>query len=136
MITFIPENMIEDGSYDTGTISGLIDVTADELATYWKVTPPDGKKLGVIAGRPAWVDLPPLTAEQITEIKTINIAQAKADKMKLISNASNKIETLKDRIEAGQDKASELKIWKSYRISLDDIDVNAAPDIEWPLAPE
>ncbi|EPV3119078.1 tail fiber assembly protein, partial [Yersinia enterocolitica] len=46
-----------------------------------------------------------------------------------------KIETLKDRIEAGQDKAAELKLWKSYRIELDDVDVNTAPDIIWPTAP-
>ncbi|HDL8426333.1 TPA: tail fiber assembly protein, partial [Yersinia enterocolitica] len=41
----------------------------------------------------------------------------------------------KDRIEAGQDKAAELKLWKSYRIELDDVDVNTAPDIIWPTAP-
>ncbi|EOI7348439.1 TPA: tail fiber assembly protein [Yersinia enterocolitica] len=64
------------------------------------------------------------------------IAQAKAYKSKLISDASDKIETLKDRIEAGQDKAAELKLWKSYRIALDDVDVSVAPDIEWPNQPE
>ncbi|HHH0383869.1 TPA: tail fiber assembly protein [Yersinia enterocolitica] len=64
------------------------------------------------------------------------IAQAKAYKSKLISDASDKIETLKDRIEAGQDKAAELKLWKSYRIALDDVDASAAPDIEWPASPE
>lgn len=53
-----------------------------------------------------------------------------------MSDASDKIETLKDRIEAGQDKAAELTLWKSYRIALDDVDVSAAPDIEWPTAPE
>ncbi|EPB7311797.1 tail fiber assembly protein, partial [Yersinia enterocolitica] len=26
-------------------------------------------------------------------------------------------------------------LWKSYRIALDDVDVSAAPDIEWPVAP-
>ncbi|ELI8383346.1 tail fiber assembly protein, partial [Yersinia enterocolitica] len=26
--------------------------------------------------------------------------------------------------------------WKLYRIALDDVDVSAAPDIEWPVAPE
>ncbi|ELI8386906.1 tail fiber assembly protein, partial [Yersinia enterocolitica] len=26
--------------------------------------------------------------------------------------------------------------WKSYRIALDDVDVSAAPDIEWHVAPE
>ncbi|EPN8206959.1 tail fiber assembly protein, partial [Yersinia enterocolitica] len=28
------------------------------------------------------------------------------------------------------------KLWKSYRIALDDVDVSAAPDIEWPNQPE
>ncbi|PSH12529.1 phage tail protein, partial [Yersinia pseudotuberculosis] len=28
------------------------------------------------------------------------------------------------------------KLWKSYRIALDDIDVSAAPDIEWPVSPD
>ncbi|CNK24432.1 tail assembly chaperone gp38 [Yersinia mollaretii] len=87
-------------------------------------------------GLPAWADIPPLTAAQLAEIKAINIAQAKADKTKLISDASNKIETLKDRIEAGQDKAAELKLWKAYRIALDDVDVSTAPDIKWPTAPD
>ncbi|EOV1631527.1 tail fiber assembly protein, partial [Yersinia enterocolitica] len=68
--------------------------------------------------------------------KAVFISQAKIDKSKLMSDASDKIETLKDRIEAGQDKAAELTLWKSYRIALDDVDVSAAPDIEWPTAPE
>ncbi|ELI8281498.1 tail fiber assembly protein, partial [Yersinia enterocolitica] len=48
---------------------------------------------------------------------------------------SDKIEILKDRIDAGQDKETELKLWKLYRIALDDIDVSAAPDIILPTAP-
>ncbi|EOB3108255.1 tail fiber assembly protein [Yersinia enterocolitica] len=68
--------------------------------------------------------------------KAVFISQAKIDKSKLMSDASDKIETLKDRIEAGQDKTAELTLWKSYRIALDDVDVSAAPDIEWPVAPD
>ncbi|HHH1012386.1 TPA: tail fiber assembly protein, partial [Yersinia enterocolitica] len=69
-------------------------------------TAPAGKALGADSeGHPAWVDLPLPTSEQLAEIKDINVTQAKADKSKLISDASNKIETLKDRIDAGQDKA-------------------------------
>ncbi|WP_145559313.1 tail fiber assembly protein [Yersinia bercovieri] len=64
------------------------------------------------------------------------IELARLEKARLIGVASDKIETLKDRIEAGQDKADELKLWKAYRIALDDVDVSAAPDIEWPVAPE
>ncbi|MGM7841565.1 tail fiber assembly protein, partial [Yersinia enterocolitica] len=67
--------------------------------------------------------------------KAVFISQAKIDKSKLMSDASDKIETLKDRIEAGQDKTAELKLWKSYRIALDDIDVSTAPDIILPTAP-
>ncbi|WP_145571368.1 tail fiber assembly protein [Yersinia bercovieri] len=87
-------------------------------------------------GRPVWVNVPPPTPEQLAEIKAINMAQVKVDKSKLISDASDKVEILKDWIEAGQDKAAELKLWKSYRIALDDIDVSTAPDIEWPVAPQ
>ncbi|HDL6893853.1 TPA: tail fiber assembly protein [Yersinia enterocolitica] len=86
-------------------------------------------------GLPAWADIPPLTDKELAEIKAMNATQAQAAKTKLISDASDKIETLKDRIEAGQDKAAELKLWKSYRIALDDVDVSAAPDIEWPVVP-
>ncbi|HHK1642764.1 TPA: tail fiber assembly protein, partial [Yersinia enterocolitica] len=63
------------------------------------------------------------------------VAQAKLDKSKLMTEASNKIDVLKDRIDAGQDKTAELKLWKAYRIELDDVDVNTAPDIIFPTVP-
>ncbi|HDL7933506.1 TPA: tail fiber assembly protein [Yersinia enterocolitica] len=64
------------------------------------------------------------------------IKSAEQTKAILITVASNKISTLKDRIEAGQDRDAELKLWKAYRIALDDVDTSLAPDIEWPVAPE
>ncbi|EOI6485796.1 tail fiber assembly protein, partial [Yersinia enterocolitica] len=67
--------------------------------------------------------------------KSSCVTQAKLDKSKLMTDASNKIDVLKDRIDAGQDKAAELKLWKAYRIELDDVDVNTAPDIIFPTAP-
>ncbi|MGM7752159.1 tail fiber assembly protein [Yersinia enterocolitica] len=63
------------------------------------------------------------------------VAQTKLKKSKLMTEASNKIDVLRDRIDAGQDKEAELKLWKVYRIELDDVDVNTAPDIIWPTAP-
>ncbi|MFA3760538.1 tail fiber assembly protein [Yersinia sp. 2466 StPb PI] len=135
--SFIPAAWKEDGTYteDSWPVDAVL-ATDEEVAMFWKQTPPPRKMLGVIDERPAWVDLPPLTDEQLAEIKAINVTQTQETKIKLISGASDKIETLKDRIDAGQDKAAELKLWKLYRIALDDIDVNSAPDIEWPLAPE
>ncbi|EOF8234676.1 TPA: tail fiber assembly protein [Yersinia enterocolitica] len=133
LMSFIPENMAVDGSYSQDITDNLIAATNEELAMYWRQTPPDGKTLGATNGRPVWVDLPPPTPEQLAEIKAINVAQAKVDKSKLISDASDKVEILKDRIEAGQDKAAELKLWKAYRIALDDVDIN---NPVWPTAPE
>ncbi|EKN3386105.1 tail fiber assembly protein [Yersinia enterocolitica] len=132
---FIPAEMVDEYKVAGWAIDDLIEASEDILPFYGKA--PIGKIRGVSDDNmPVWADIPPPTAAQLAEIKAINIAQAKSDKTKLISDASNKIETLKDRIDAGQDKAAELKLWKAYRIALDDVDVSAAPDIEWPVAPE
>ncbi|EOD4110938.1 TPA: tail fiber assembly protein [Yersinia enterocolitica] len=132
---FIPAEMVDEYKVAGWAIDDLIEASEDILPFYGKA--PIGKIRGVSDDNmPVWADIPPPTAAQLAEIKAINIAQAKSDKTKLISDASNKIETLKDRIDAGQDKAAELKLWKAYRIALDDVDVSAAPDIEWPNQPE
>ncbi|AJJ53948.1 caudovirales tail fiber assembly family protein [Yersinia pseudotuberculosis IP 32953] len=83
-----------------------------------------------------WVETSGPSATDIAAQKAEFVAQAKLKKSKLISDASDRIEILKDRIEAGQDRAAELKLWKSYRIALDDIDVSTAPDIMWPVSPD
>lgn len=135
LATFIPDYMAVDGSYPTEISDNLVVVTDEELALYWRQTPPAGKALGVASGRPAWIDLPPPTPEALAEHKSACVAQTKLDKSKLMTEVSNKIEVLKDRIDAGQDKAAELKLWKTYRIELDDVDVNTVPNIIWPTVP-
>ncbi len=134
---FIPAEWRLDGTYNINTWpTDAVLLSDKESDKYWKVTPVGGKILGSVSGRPAWVDLPPLTAEEVESQKLAVIAQAKLKKSKLISDARDEIDVLKDRIEFGQDRAAELKLWKSYRIALDDIDVSAAPDIMWPVVPE
>lgn len=56
-LSFYPQNMIDDESYEN-LPADLIEVTDEELSTYWKQIAPDGKKLGVIDNRPAWVFIP------------------------------------------------------------------------------
>ncbi|WP_145518724.1 tail fiber assembly protein [Yersinia mollaretii] len=131
---FIPAEWKSDGTYSDETWpSDAVLLTDEEKVTYWKQRSPAGKIIGSLKSRPVWVDL---NADQLSDIQAADVAQARAYRSKLISDASNKIETLKDRIEAGQDKAAELKLWRSYRIALDDVDVSTAPDIKWPVAPE
>ncbi|PSH36705.1 phage tail protein [Yersinia pseudotuberculosis] len=130
-----------DGFYIEDYIEGYLpkNWTADLVGDgYYKaqyqnaiVDPETGEWTGGV-----WVETSGPSTIDIAAQKSALIAQAKAKKTKLIGDASDRIEILKDRIEAGEDKAAELKLWKSYRIALDDIDVSAAPDIEWPVSPD
>ncbi len=57
--TFIPESWKSDGTYtEENWPSDAVLLTEEETGEYWMVAPPDGKKLGVIDGKPAWVDIP------------------------------------------------------------------------------
>jgi len=57
--TFIPEAWKHDGTYtEENWPSDAVLLTEEETSEYWMVSPPDGKKLGVINGNPAWVDIP------------------------------------------------------------------------------
>lgn len=55
-------------------------------------------------------------------------------KNQLITEASTRISILNDRIEIGQDKIEELRLWKIYRLEVDDIDTSIDP-ITWPVIP-
>ncbi|OXM32296.1 hypothetical protein [Salmonella enterica] len=57
--TFIPESWKNDGTYtEENWPSDAVLLTEEETSEFWMVSPPDGKKLGVIDGKPAWVDIP------------------------------------------------------------------------------
>lgn len=126
--TFYAQNMIDDGSYDIGLPVDLIDVTDEELSTYWKQSPPLRKMLGVIGGRPAWVDLPPPTHEEL-------VANADAKKIQLKVIVDSEIEWRQDAVDDGSASDKEitaLASWRKYRVALMRIDTSKAPDIIWP----
>lgn len=132
MVSFIPENMIEDGSYGEEVINGLVDVTDEELALYWKTSPPEGKTLGVDKGRPTWVDLPPLTHEEL-------ITEAIAKQKQLKAIADSEIDWRQDAVDgnyAETGEVIELAAWKKYRVLLMRIDTSKAPDINWTEQPK
>ncbi|CNJ31085.1 phage tail protein [Yersinia mollaretii] len=67
MLSFRTLNMVEDGSYGDG-YGDFIELSDSENLIYWKQSPPAGQVLGVVNGRPAWVDIPPpepLTADEL-----------------------------------------------------------------------
>nr|WP_316390230.1 tail fiber assembly protein [Citrobacter farmeri] len=122
--------MIEDGSYGDSLPSDLTELSEEETRSYWKVSPPDNKKLGSENGRPAWVDIPPRTAEEL-------IAMAELERSSLRAIADAEIVWRQDAVDAGiatDEETASLVEWKKYRVLLMRVDT-AAPDINWPLHP-
>lgn len=129
--TFYAQNMIDDGSYNMGLPIDLIDITDEELSAYWKQYPPVGEMLGTIDGRPAWVDLPPLTHEEL-------VASADTKKNQLKVGADSAIDWRQDAVDgnyAEGDEVTKLVEWKKYRVLLMRVDTSKAPDIDWPMVP-
>lgn len=129
-VSFYPEAMLDDYR-DAGTLpDDLVSVESKVFAEF-SGTPPDGKVRGVLKGKPAWVDIPPLTYEEA-------VAAAEADKQYLLSEASEAIAPLQDAVDLGMatpEEESLLKECKKYRVLLNRVDTSTAPDIVWPVKP-
>ncbi|EKN3982780.1 tail fiber assembly protein [Yersinia enterocolitica] len=129
---FYSEHLITDGSYDDSLPSDVVELTVEETETYKGVNPPDGKMLGAIDGRPAWVDLPPPPHEEL-------IASANAKKSQLKAVADSEISWRQDAVDgayAEANEVTELAGWKKYRVLLMRIDTSKAPNITWPVSPD
>ncbi|CQD43809.1 tail fiber assembly protein [Yersinia mollaretii] len=132
LATFIPDYMAKDGSYPPEISDNLVAVTDEELTTYWRQAPPEGKTLGATDGHPAWVELPPPTHEEL-------IASANAKKNQLKANADSEIDWRQDAVEgnyAEGDEVKDLAVWKKYRVLLMRIDTSKVLDIVWPTIPQ
>lgn len=94
---------------------------------------PAGKKRGSDDnGYPVWVDIPPLTQQQL-------IADAELLKKSLTTEANQKTQLWQTQlmlgIITGEDKAS-LTEWMLYVQKVQTVDTSTAPDIIWPEKPE
>ncbi|QLJ63564.1 tail fiber assembly protein [Serratia marcescens] len=64
------------------------------------------------------------------------INEAENKKKMLIAIATENINTLNDALEldmATDEEKKQLVVWKKHRVELSRIDVNQAPDIDWPV---
>lgn len=131
---FIPEYLKYDGTYtdDSWPASALL-MTDAETATYWKQSPPDGKVLGVDENRPAWVDTPPLTPEQLIQIadndKSAYITYANA----IINDNQWSSRLILGRL-SDNDKVR-FNAWLDYIDEVQNIDTSKAPIKKWPTQP-
>lgn len=109
-----------------------VEMTDKERGAYWMQQAPEGKKLGCKKGRPAWVDIPPLTHEQ-------HVAIAESQKQALITEVHTETEMLRTKLALKRIKPDEealLIAWLDYLDELEAVDVSTVPDIDWPAKPE
>lgn len=93
---------------------------------------PAGKVRGADRkGLPCWVDAPPPT-------KSTLVAAAERKKAELLDVAGKAIAPLQDADDlaiATEEEAVQLRLWKTYRVQLNRINPQDAPEVDWPLQP-
>lgn len=128
----IPHEWKEDGTYPEWPDDAIL-MTDDEYNKYWVTQPPSGKMLGVVDGRLAWVDLPPLSPEEL-------LFQAVEKKAALTRDANDFINTKQwpSKVALGRLKDAEkaqFNLWLDYLDAIDAIDTSKPKSIKWPEAP-
>ena len=100
----------------------------DSVATEFMQEPPEGKYRNVIAGMPAWVDIPPPTQEELSAVAEIK-------KANLRMRADSEINWRQDAVDAGvatEEETAALSEWKEYRVLLMRVDTEKPV---WPTTP-
>ncbi len=109
-----------------------VDVSEGVFLKYTAI-PPKGKQRGCdYNGFPVWVDLPPLTKEQ-------HIGEAKKKVAELLGVANEKITPLQDAVDlniATEHELESLREWKKFRVLVNRINFDDAPEIVWPVMPD
>lgn len=125
---FYAEYMLLDGSYGDIDVTEFIEPTPAEMTKYHKTTPPAGQQLGTVDDRPAWVDLPPPSHEQLVSL-------AEQQKSQMRKTADSEIVWLQDAVDAGsatEEETVALTEWKNYRVLLMRVDILKPV---WPTPP-
>lgn len=108
-------------------------MSAEVFSEFFSELPPAGKmRAGGPQGLPVWVDIPSPTKEQL-------IAQAERQRSSLRSEADNEIAWRQDAVDldmATEKEAADLLAWKKYRIQINRVNTDTAPDINWPAKPQ
>lgn len=128
---FYPEFMKSD--YDR---EGNWPDDVQEVSERWYNYLMDGQAEGKVIvpneyGQPVLVEPPEPTREQLT-------ANAQVQKSLLMAQATGAITPLQDAFDLGLDTDEERRLllaWKKYRVLLNRVDTETAPDIEWPELP-
>ena len=126
---FYPLSMQDDYEAAKSWPDSFVEVS-EEVYLKFTVNPPQGKMRGAdVEGMPCWVDVPPLTSEELSD-------NAARKKIQLLNEVSAVISTLQDAVDlnmATDEETANLQEWKKYRVLLSRVDVKKPV---WPPLPE
>lgn len=110
-----------------------VSITEDDATQFNGGNTPSGKMLGMVGGKLAWVDLPPLTPDEV-------LAQAEVEKQNRIDAANGYMNSKQwpGKAAIGRlkgDELSQYNLWLDYLDALEAVDTSTAPDIDWPSPP-
>ncbi|KFB95053.1 tail fiber assembly protein [Trabulsiella guamensis ATCC 49490] len=101
---------------------------SDDVTNEFTAQPPNGKKLGVVDGLPAWIDIPPPTREEA-------IVVAVQKKTELLKAAQATIINWQSKLLLGvisDDEKTSLIAWLAY---IDELTAVDTTDPNWPVPP-
>ncbi|HCB1823619.1 TPA: tail fiber assembly protein [Citrobacter amalonaticus] len=105
----------------------------DSVATEFMQEPPEGKYRNVIAGMPAWVDIPPPTQEEL-------ISAAEQVRKQLLAHADAVMLDWRTELilaEINDANIAKLSAWLAYKNEVKAVDVITDPkNVNWPALPE
>ncbi|MBU9852778.1 tail fiber assembly protein [Rahnella aceris] len=124
--------------------SGIIRMASYDASTLWA----EGQSVAEVDVIPAGFDSEILRERWVFDGKKIServytaselMEQATATREELQAEAALQIAPLQDAVdidEATDKERANLTAWKKYRVALNRLDLSAAPDINWPEAPQ
>ncbi|HEM7577635.1 TPA: tail fiber assembly protein [Serratia marcescens] len=129
---FYPDELLP-AYRDNHSLPADLMAVGEEVFFEFTGVPPEGKQRGGSPdGKPAWVDVPPLTKGQLTALAAAEKEQYRIEAEDIISPLAR---AEKYGI-ATSEELSSLESWEKYSVLLNRINPNDAPDITWPEKPK
>ena len=129
---FYPSEM-KDEYQRYGNLPADVIEVSDSVRDKYNFVVPDGKQLGCKNGRPAWVDIPPPTREEL-------ITAAEQVRQQLLAHADTTMLDWRTELMLGEisdANKAKLSAWMAYKNDVKSVDVTTDPEhVSWPAPPE
>ena len=130
---FYPDSLREEYAVNDSWPDDAVEIEDSVYQEFAADEAPEGKiRVAGGDGQPVWGDIPLPTQEEL-------VVKAESEKKRLMQAASDIIVPLQDAFDfdmATEEEKALLLAWKKYRVLLNRIKPEDAPDINWPEVPD